>query len=144
MTAFIETLHLDGSVRKKWDEAAGVVLMAPLPRPRRVWRHSIVSSPFVDGDFSTHSSLAGMSQPMTLELSASSTTALEVLMGDLLDDLELTHHLLLRITLDDGRSLTYRADRPDVEAPDETAETGLSREVHLTWRVQPHPTITGV
>lgn len=141
MSAWFETLESDGAPRSVWDEAAGVRLIAPMDAPQVEWRVSGVESPFVDGVFETHSSIGAMRLPMRVEVFGSSPAQVEGRIQALTDDVTASHSLLLRLVVG-GVVKTYRAYRPDVSAPENYGHE-KQRDVFLTWRVLPHPTITG-
>lgn len=143
MSGWIETLETDGTPRSRWDEAAGFTLNAPLELPVDEWERQWVSSPWVDGLFATSSSLTGQSLRVHLMVKGVSWPQIEGRTRALVDDVSATHSLLVRVVLD-GVTLTWRAYRPDVDAPLGVAAAGLGwRDVSLTFPVLPHPTITG-
>lgn len=143
MTAYFETREWDGTVRKRWDLAAGVELVDPLPDPEETWDRVTVSNQVVDGEFETHSSLGRMLQPMSLVVRGATRALCEATYQALKADVYKTHRLQLHIYVD-GIGKTYRAYRPDVVSPPGMSDVEPEREVLVTWRVLPHPTITGV
>lgn len=141
MSAWIETLEVDGGLRTRWDRAKGVYLIAPQSAPRVEWRRQAVESPWVDGEFETGSSVGRMTLPLRLEVRASSPDAAELAVQALIEDVLLTHSLQLRLVVG-GVTRTYRAYRPNVDAPENYGTTGV-RDVYMDFPVLPHPTITG-
>lgn len=142
MSCYIQTLETDGTPRTTFDEAGGYELMQPLGRPRSAFRRSVASSPFVDGEFETHSSIGRQTLTMTIGVRGTSWAEVEARIQALEDDVTSTHALAVR-TVVEGVTTTWQAYRPDLDAPiAQENVVGLFCDVTLTWPVLPHPTIT--
>ncbi|MEN3123279.1 hypothetical protein [Janibacter sp. LM] len=145
MSEWIETRHLDGTLRKAWTYPAGYVLNGPLEEPQPSFERQTVHSPLVDGEFQTHSSIGALRYPMHVMVQAANPAQLEARVQAFIADVTATHALLLRVVLG-PIATTWRAYRPDVVS---TADVGIAlsagawREVELDWPVLPHPEIVG-
>lgn len=109
----------------------------------RSWRRTVITSPFIHGDFQTSAVLAATTLDVAVRIKETTGPRAHARQQALLDALE-ADDLLVRWILD-GVSTTWRAYAPDVTP---VAEPHLlrnrQRELLLTFPVQPNPAVTGL